>query len=111
MAIRATRTAIMAALAVTASFLTGCVTKPPEVGTATIVVQSPDGTPREGCDAQFTGDAPLTEEGRSTNADGRVEVTAAPGSYTVVIRCGSDEASKEFSISSTGPAIEVSVVM
>jgi hypothetical protein len=110
MAIRATQTAIKTALALTALFLTGCVTTPAELGTARIAVQSSDGRPREGCDAQITGDSPLTEEGRSTNADGRVEVTAAPGSYTVVIRCGSDEASKKFSISSTGPAVEVLVV-
>jgi hypothetical protein len=110
MAIPATQTSIMTGLALTALFLTGCVTTPAELGTAKIAVQSADGRPREGCDAQITGDAPLTEEGRLTNADGRVEVTAAPGSYTVVIRCGSDEASKEFLISSTSPAVEVLLV-
>jgi len=107
---RAARAVITGLLALAAPILSSCAAEAPRPSTATVTVELLDGTPREGCDAQFTGDSTLTEEGRLTNGNGQVTLRAVPGSYTVEIRCAGDTVSQEFTIPPTGEAVEVLVV-
>lgn len=71
---------------------------PQNQGSSTITAQLQDGSPLEGCDAQFFGQSPVTEQGRLTNSFGQVYLSASPGSYSVTIRCAAGSATSDFEI-------------
>ena len=94
--------AVLAAL-----FAAGCGPAPQEQGSATITAQLQDGSPVEGCDAQFSGQSPVTEQGRLTNSSGQVHLSASPGSYSVTIRCSAGSASSDFEIVEGGDPVSL----
>ena len=94
--------AVLAAL-----FTAGCAPASEEQASVTITAQLQDGSPLEGCDAQFSGKSPVTEQGRITNSSGQVYLSADPGSYSVTIRCAAGSASSDFKIVEGGDPVSL----
>lgn len=94
--------AVLAAL-----FTAGCAPASDKQGSVTITAQLQDGSPLEGCDAQFSGQSPVTEQGRITNSSGQVYLSAGPGAYSVTIRCAAGSASSDFKIVEGGDPVSL----